>query len=336
MLISSTFYLRELILNNYTRNFNLKKVETFSKESLVNNILKNELSILAILENVEENKQDDKAITKKNEDKESIIDDGITFAIEEVRNDYEVPTSYDVELFDSGKVRVGNTTIVNYSKLNLNLEELSKPSEIKILEGDNFLLFHTHSTESYTVPDNKTIVNYRTSDKEYNVVAIGRTLLEELESCGFKCEHDETLHDAISYNGSYSASLATVKEHLKNKSYDFIIDLHRDALASNSSFRPTAEINGETSAKLMFVIGTDSSGLEHDEWMENLKLALMIQNRANEMYPGLFRDLNLSSSRYNQHVSNGAFILEVGATGNTLEEAKISMKYLSNVMESFK
>lgn len=51
---------------------------------------------------------------------------------------------------------------------------------------------------------------------------------------------------------------------------------------------------------------------------------------------GLFRDINLSRSRYNQHVSNGAFIIEVGTTGNTLGEAKTSMKYLANVMESFK
>ena len=51
---------------------------------------------------------------------------------------------------------------------------------------------------------------------------------------------------------------------------------------------------------------------------------------------GLFRDINLSRSRYNQHVSNGAFIFEVGTTGNTLEEAKTYMKYLAYVMESFK
>ena len=51
---------------------------------------------------------------------------------------------------------------------------------------------------------------------------------------------------------------------------------------------------------------------------------------------GLFRDINLSSSRYNQHLAEGAFIIEVGTTGNTIEEAKTSMKYLANVMESFK
>ena len=89
-------------------------------------------------------------------------------------------------------------------------------------------------------------------------------------------------------------------------------------------------------AQLMFVVGTDGGGLEHPNWKQNLKVAVKIQEKANEMYPGLFRDMNLSKSRYNQHVSNGAFIIEVGTTGNTLEEAKNSMKYLANVIESFK
>lgn len=79
----------------------------------------------------------------------------------------------------------------------------------------------------------------------------------------------------------------------------------------NLHFRPTTQINGETVSKMMFVIGTNGTGLSHDHWMTNLKLALLIQNTAEEMYPGLFRDLNLSKYRYNQHLSDGAFILEV-------------------------
>ena len=74
----------------------------------------------------------------------------------------------------------------------------------------------------------------------------------------------------------------------------------------------------------------------NDNWMENLKLALLIQNTANSMYPGLFRDLNLSKSRYNQHVCDGALIVEVGATGNTLDEVWTAMKYLANVIEALK
>lgn len=62
----------------------------------------------------------------------------------------------------------------------------------------------------------------------------------------------------------------------------------------------------------------------------------MIQNRAEEMYPGLFRELHLSNSRYNQQVSEGALILEVGATGNTLEEAKYAMEILAEIIDSMK
>ena len=54
------------------------------------------------------------------------------------------------------------------------------------------------------------------------------------------------------------------------------------------------------------------------------------------MYPGLFRDIHLSTSRYNQHMSDKAVILEVGATGNTIEEAQASMKYFAAILNSMK
>ena len=50
------------------------------------------------------------------------------------------------------------------------------------------------------------------------------------------------------------------------------------------------------------------------------------------MYPGLFKPIMLTKSRYNQHTGKYASIIEVGATGNTLEECNGSMKYLANVI----
>lgn len=83
----------------------------------------------------------------------------------------------------------------------------------------------------------------------------------------------------------------------------------------------------------MFVIGTDGGGLSHSEWKKNLKFAVKIQEKANEMYPGLFKPIILRNSRYNQHVSEAACIIEVGATGNTLKQCNTSMKYLAKVLE---
>ena len=82
----------------------------------------------------------------------------------------------------------------------------------------------------------------------------------------------------------------------------------------------------------MFVIGTDGSGLEHQNWNQNLKFAVKVQEKANEMYPGLFKSIILRNSRYNQHLTKAASIIEVGATGNTMDQCLVSMKYLAKVI----
>lgn len=102
---------------------------------------------------------------------------------------------------------------------------------------------------------------------------------------------------------------------------------------SNSNYAPCVQIGDEQVAQLMFVIGTNGGGLEHSNWNDNLKLAIKVQQKANEMYPGLFKPIILRNSRYNQHVTRGAAIIEVGATGNTLEQCNGSMKYLANVID---
>ena len=247
------------------------------------------------------------------------------------------PEKYsNFEVMENGKIKVDNVIINNYSKLTMNLEELKEPSDYQISDASSFLLFHTHTSETYAIDKNEYSDYYRTQNENYNMIAVGSALKSALISKGYSCVHEETVHDYPSYNGAYKASLKTVEECLKKENFDFVLDIHRDAISSNENFRPTVEVNGESAAKLMFVVGTNAAGLEHDNWMENLKLAIMIQNRAEEMYPGLFRELHLSSSRYNQQISKGALILEVGATGNTVEEAQAAMRLLSDVLDSMK
>ncbi len=109
------------------------------------------------------------------------------------------------------------------------------------------------------------------------------------------------------------------------------IEMH---FGSNSNYAPCVKIGDEQVAQMMFVIGTDGGGLNHPNWNRNLKLAIKLQEKANEMYPGLFKPIILRNSRYNQHVTNGAAIIEVGATGNTIEQCNNSMKYLASVIDS--
>ena len=58
-----------------------------------------------------------------------------------------------------------------------------------------------------------------------------------------------------------------------------------------------------------------------------------IQQKANEMYPGLFKPIILRYASYNQQTAKAASIIEVGSTGNTMDQALVSMKYLAKVMD---
>ncbi|MBO5143360.1 MAG: stage II sporulation protein P [Clostridia bacterium] len=246
-----------------------------------------------------------------------------------------LPYLLKCETLVNGKYKIGNVIINDYTKKKLNFDELEKSLFTKVDNDCKILIYHTHTSESYTGVD-KYSDAYRTEDNNLNVVKVGDALKEELNNYGIFVRHDTTTHDYPSYNGAYKSSLKTVESILKKEKYDIIIDVHRDALASNSEYRPTAQINGETVAKLMFVIGTNTAGLKHDNWIENLKFAVAVQQRAEELYPGLFRDLHLSTSRYNQHTSNKSIILEVGATGNTIDEACLAMKYLASVLNAMR
>ena len=44
--------------------------------------------------------------------------------------------------------------------------------------------------------------------------------------------------------------------------------------------------------RVMLVVGTNSMGLWHENWQENLKFAAKIQNAAEIMYPGVMRPIN--------------------------------------------
>ena len=332
-----SFTQKSFDINMVEENIDLE--EDFSRSSLNIKFLINELGIDDrminsnsrnwVAENAEEssktpqNLKDEKLKNKENQ----------FLSYEHVKSQPRL-NKYDVKVLSDNKIQVGKAFINNYSGLSLDLDELSKVSNFKIDDTINILIFHTHTSEAYEEAGVET--NFHTTDNAYNVIAVGETLKENLLLKNFQVLHDITKHDTPSYNGAYNASLETVEKLFKSKKYDIVIDLHRDALSGNLHFRPTTEINGETASKLMFVIGTNGSGLQHDRWMNNLRLALLIQNTAEEMYPGLFRDLNLAKYRYNQHLSDGAFIIEVGSTGNTLSDTKTAMKYFANVLAALK
>lgn len=198
------------------------------------------------------------------------------------------------------------------------------------------IIYHTHTCESYTPTENynyEMTDSYRTTNLNFTVSKVGDELSSQLEQHGFNVIHNKSYHDYPSYNGSYGRSLSTLENMLsQHKDTEIVIDLHRDAVGSKSNYAPSVQIGDEVCAQVMFVVGTDGSGLEHANWRKNLQYAIKVQSVADELYPGLFRPIILRNARYNQHLTTASTIIEVGATGNTLEQCLASMKYLANVL----
>ena len=199
------------------------------------------------------------------------------------------------------------------------------------------LIVHTHTTESYT-DSGKTKYTAsdsdRSTDSSKNMIAVGNALAEVLNNRGIKTIHDTTVHDFPAYNGSYERCKATVLKNLsKYPSIKIVLDVHRDGIvrADGTKVKVSSEVEGNKTAQCMFVVGTNSE-LTHDNWQENMKLAVKIQNKANEMYPNFMRPINLRSERFNQQLSKGSIIIEVGSNGNTLNEAIYSAKLMGNVI----
>lgn len=205
---------------------------------------------------------------------------------------------------------------------------LAQPSTLDFSgDGPKILILHTHATEAYTQEpgwEYEASSEYRTLDTDRSVVQVGRVLTETLQAHGIEVIHDETLNDYPSYNGSYAAALERIAYWLDQEpGIQMVIDIHRDAAedASGNAVALSATENGESCAQLMLVVGTDQGGLSHPNWQENLANALKLQSVLEGAYPGLCRNLDLRTERFNQHMTPGSILVEVGSNGNTLQQA---------------
>ena len=198
-------------------------------------------------------------------------------------------------------------------------------------DGPQILIIHTHSSEAYTpagLDRYEPSDTNRTEDERFNIIRVGDELAAVYEAAGLRVLHDRGVYDYPSYTGSYSRSGAAVEAYLSDyPGLAVVIDMHRDALGSEGVvYKIMAEESGVVASQVMLLCGSDASGLEHPDWRANLSLALYLQDAVNRSYPSLMRPVELVPQRYNQHLSTGMLILEVGSSGNTLQEALAAVR----------
>ncbi|MDZ5472179.1 stage II sporulation protein P [Bacillus sp. 31A1R] len=214
-------------------------------------------------------------------------------------------------------------------------EQLGEQEEKPTVTGkETVLIYQTHSWEAYLpLLNGVTKPNEAVSSKEQaNVVGVGKRLAAALQERGIGVIHDKTnMTEKLKNNGwnyyqSYTMSRNVVQETLAtNEDLNFIIDIHRDAARKETT---TKKINGKSYAKVWFVVGKD-----HKNYEQNSKIALELNKKLEEKYPGISRGViakgkSQGDGRYNQDLSARAMLVEFGGVDNDSTE-------LQNTIEAF-
>ena len=242
-----------------------------------------------------------------------------------------------------GKGETSGISIKNETSYKIDVSSLlSEDLNIDMTKsGPKVLIVHTHGSEAYTGEGKDFYIKGtgdRNTDTSFNVVAVGDDVTKILEKKGIEVIHDRNMHDVPNYNKSYASSLSAIEKYkAEYPSICVVLDIHRDAIvySDGTKAKTVTEIDGKNAAQLMFVVGTNAGGLTHDNWRENLKFAVKLQDAISKKYSSLMRSINLRRERFNGHTTKGSIIIEVGTSGNTLSEAKYGAGLAAGVIGDF-
>lgn len=189
------------------------------------------------------------------------------------------------------------------------------------------LIMHTHACESYLVGNGSyqdEDYSCRTTDASQSVVAVGKVISEKLAAKGICVIHDGTMHDYPEFTGCYDRAEETITEILKRyPSIKVVLDIHRDGIVEGDG-NPIAavnEINGKSAAQVMIISAASDGYYYVPNYLQNLHFACLLQERMESENPGITRPVLFQYCQYNQHLTTGSLLLEIGSQGNTLEEA---------------
>lgn len=251
------------------------------------------------------------------------------------RYTFEKGTTEDYIDLPSG-AQVQNKTEKDNSQL-IAASKLLPPIEIEDASQPTVLIYHTHTTESYMPSGDRYDTRYpdRAVDSDRNMVAVGDAICEALAERGVSVVHDCTIHDNPEFVGAYNRSAETILQNLEEyPGIKIVLDIHRDGIANpdGSLVAPIAEINGKNAAQFMIISGCDGTRFSIPNYIENFKLACLLQNTAEELFPNLARPVLFDYRDYNQSLFTGTLLIEVGSHGNSLDETVYTGQLIGEII----
>ena len=231
------------------------------------------------------------------------------------------------------------------AKTPLEIEVIAPAAEIEREpdeERPRVLIYHTHTWEAYemeTGAEYTPTEKWRTKDESQNMVRVGQALADALMERGFDVVHDTTAFEPPDIAGAYARSLAMIEQRFASgEHFDYVLDVHRDAYSGLYNGANGVVCDGVSMAYVMLLVGkgTGATGSGFDErpdWPRNLELAQAMTDALNMIVPGISREVKVKSGRFNQHVSTGALLIEVGNNRNTLAEALSVCPVIAQALE---
>lgn len=233
-----------------------------------------------------------------------------------------------IDLEGGGQVR-NCTNYPNEELLKLSGEGI--PFEWDISGGEPLvLIYHTHATESFELEERDWYDSSfygKTTERDKNIISVGDRICEQLDLAGIPYIHDTLVHDYPSYDDAYYSSREAVQAILEEyPSIRICLDVHRDGIEREDGTRiaPVAEIDGREAAQIMIISCADDGSGDLPDFRENFSFACALQSKLEGDNSGLTRPILFDTRFYNQDLSTGSLLIEVGSHGNTLTQAQYS------------
>ena len=230
------------------------------------------------------------------------------------------------DLDNGGQVR--NCTSLTNTEL---YEESQKSIEFQLDKNSDepqILIYHTHATESFE-PYARDYYDLdftcKSTDRTMNIVSVGDRICQQLDEAGIAYIHDTMVHDYPSYNGSYESSRETVLQILEEyPSIKICLDIHRDGIEREDGTRlaPVTQIDGKEAAQIMIISGCDDGTMNMPNYLQNFRFASLLQSQIESDWEGLTRPVLFDYRFYNQDLTRGSLLIEVGSHGNSIEQVQ--------------
>lgn len=179
-------------------------------------------------------------------------------------------------------------------------------------------VYHTHNDECYYTPDGVDSIYGKGG-----IHSVGKEFVSNLEKLNIDTIYREDLH--LPHNsGAYTRSQVTASA-LLDSGAQAIFDLHRDSTKRSEYL---TKVDGKQMSSVRMVVGSSSKNYE-----ENKKFAYKIKSYADEVYPGLIKDIYFGKGNYNQGLTTRAMLFEMGCENIEKSLVLKTTPYLAKVVD---